>query len=227
MPYVVTEPESIRGVYDSWAACQAKVAGASGVRYQKVKNREEAEAMLAGTGVVLPPGLYAFTDGNNLGGVGVVIVRVAEGESAEADVVQEIATSVGQIFRGAAIPGLESEPAIADALARLANILAEMAGLYTALGELPEGVEVTIVHDYEGVGAFMQEGRWRAKDPIVRAVVSASRELAQRKKLRLRFVHQRGHMSTWAGRHDLARFNALADALATQGGKAPAPKDIS
>jgi ribonuclease HI len=227
MPYVVTEPESIRGVYDSWAECQAKVAGASGVRYQKVKNHEEAEAMLAGAGVVLPPGLYAFPDGNNLGGVGVVIVRVAEDESAETDVVQEIATSVGQIFGGAAFSGLESEPTIADALRRLTNILAEIAGLYAALGELPEGVEVTIVHDYEGVGAFMQEGRWRANDPILRAVVSASQELAERKKLRLRFLHQRGRMSTWAGRHDPARFNALADALAAQGGKASAPKDVS
>jgi hypothetical protein len=34
-------------------------------------------------------------------------------------------------------------------------------------------------------------------------------------------------MSTWAGRHDLARFNARADALAAQGGKASAPKDVS
>jgi len=227
MPYVVTEPGSIRGVYDSWAECQAKVAGVSGVRYQKVKNREEAEAILAGTGVVLPPGLYAFTDGNNLGGVGVVVVRVADNQSAEPDVVREIATSVDQIFSGAAIPGLDSDQAIGEALARLANILSEMAGLYAALAELPEGVEVTIIHDYEGVGAFMQEGRWRAKDPIVRAVVSASRELVERKKLRLQFVHQRGHMSTWAGRHDLARFNARADALAAQGGKASAPKDVS
>lgn len=199
----------------------------SGVRYQKIKNREEAEAILAGTGVVLPPGLYAFTDGNDLGGVGLVVVRVADNQRAELDVMQEIATSVDQIFNGAAIPGLDSDHAIGEALARLANILAEMAGLYAALGELPEGVEATIVHDYEGVGAFMQESRWRAKDPIVRAVVSASRELAESRKLRLQFLHQRGHMSTWAGRHDLARFNARADALATQGGRVSAPKDVS
>lgn len=226
MPYVVTEPESIRDVYDTWAECQAAVSGVSGVRYQKVKSRAEAETMLAGTGVVLTPGLYAFTDGNDLGGVGVVVVRGTDNENREPQVMQEIATSVGQVFRGAAIPGLESDQAIDEALGRLANILAEMAGLYAALSELPEGVEVTIVHDYAGVGAFMQD-QWRAKDPVVSAVVIASRALAEVKKLRLRFVHQRGHMSTWAGRHDLARFNARADVLAAQGGNASTPRDVS
>jgi ribonuclease HI len=224
MPYVVTEPEAIRDVYNSWAECQAAVSGVSGVRYQKVRNREEAEAILAGTGVVLAPGLYAFTDGNELGGVGVVIVRGADNESMEPQVMQEIATSVGQIFDGVAIPGLETGRAINEALGRLRNVLAELAGLYVALRDLTSGAEATIVHDYAGVGAWM-EGRWRVKDPIVSAVVSASQVLVKRNELRLRFVHQAGHMSTWAGRHDLARFNGLADALAAQGTKASAPKE--
>jgi hypothetical protein len=40
VPYVVTEPESISGIYDRWAECHAAVSGVSGVRYQKVGSRE-------------------------------------------------------------------------------------------------------------------------------------------------------------------------------------------
>jgi len=217
MPYVVTHPESIRDVYDSWAECQRAVSGVSGARYQKVRSAEEGWAMLAGTGVVLPPGLHAFTDGNREGGVGVVVVLETGNQSTEPHVVKEIATSVGHVFHGAAIAGLETNQAINEALARLANILSELAGLYAALGGLPEGAEASIVHDYAGVGAFM-ENQWQPKDPVVEAVVSASRAVAKRKGLRLRFVHQPGHMSTWAGRNDFARFNARADVLASQGG---------
>jgi len=68
----------------------------------------------------------------------VVLVRVAEDES-EPQVVREIATSVGQVFHGAALPWLESDKAIGEALDRLANILAEMAGLYAALQRAARG----------------------------------------------------------------------------------------
>ncbi len=34
-------------------------------------------------------------------------------------------------------------------------------GLYVALSEVPQGVEATVVHDDQGVGAFMEEGRWQ------------------------------------------------------------------
>jgi hypothetical protein len=163
VPYVVTQPDSVRGIYDTWADCQWAVSGMPGARYQKVKDREEAEAILSGAGVVLGPGLYAFTDGNGQGGVGVVLVRMAAEKGAHPQVVQEIATSVGEVFHGAAIPGLDSDQAVGAELGRLANILAELAGLYVALSELPEGAGVTIVHDYEGVGAWMEE-RWRLKD---------------------------------------------------------------
>lgn len=216
MPYVVTQPQGSRGIYDTWPECLAAVSGVPGARYQKVKSREEAQAILDGTGVVLPPGLYAFTDGNALGGVGVVIVRVGE-QSNEPQVIHEIATSAGQVFNAVGIPGLESDREVDDALGRLHNILAEMAALYAALREVSVRVEITIVHDYKGVSAFM-EGRWQAKDPIVESVVSACHDLAAEKELQLRFLHQHGHMSTWAGRHDLARFNGRADALARQGG---------
>ena len=214
--YVVTQPESIRGLFETWDACRAAVSGHPGARYQKVASREEAEAMLSGAGVVLPPGLYAFTDGNHLGGVGVVVVRIPSDAASDPDVQGELATSVADVFRGAAIRGLDSDRSVGEELSRLRNILAELAGLYAAIKLLPGESEATIVYDYKGVGAWM-EGRWKMKDPTVTAVISASRALASSKGLRLRFLHQRGHMSTWAGRHDLARFNGRADALATRG----------
>jgi viroplasmin and RNaseH domain-containing protein len=53
--YVVTAPESARGIYEIWAECRAKVNGVSGARFQSVDSREKAEALL-GDGIVLAPG---------------------------------------------------------------------------------------------------------------------------------------------------------------------------
>jgi hypothetical protein len=61
--YVVTEPPSIRGIYDTWTACHAAVAGVSGARYQSAPSRREAEAILRGESVALPVGVYAFIAG--------------------------------------------------------------------------------------------------------------------------------------------------------------------
>src|SRR5207247_2690334 len=72
--YVVTSPDSIRGIYPTWAECKAAVSGVPGARYQAVSSREAAEAMLRGEAIRLTPGSYAFVDGNHLGGIGVVLV---------------------------------------------------------------------------------------------------------------------------------------------------------
>lgn len=209
--YVVTAPERIRGVYETWPACEAAVKGVPGARYQAVASRAQAEAMLRGEGTALTPGLYAFVDGNHLGGVGVVLVD-ASGEAPE--VVEEIGMTVTQVFAGGGVPPLATPGAIATALARLRNVLAELAALYLALRLVPEGGAVTVVHDYEGVGAWMT-GRWKTKDPLVAEVVAACKAVASSRRLTLAFQHQRGHQSTWAGRDDLAHFNARADALAS------------
>lgn len=209
--YVVTAPERIRGVYETWPACEAAVKGVPGARYQAVASRAQAEAMLRGEGTALTPGLYAFVDGNHLGGVGVVLVD-ASGEAPE--VLEELGMTVTQVFEGGAVPPLATPGAIAAALARLRNVLAELAALYLSLRLVPEGGAVTVVHDYEGVGAWMT-GRWKTKDPLVAEVVAACKALASSRRLTLAFQHQRGHQSTWAGRDDLAHFNARADALAS------------
>jgi ribonuclease HI len=212
--YVVTAPERIRGVYESWSACEAAVKGVTGARYQAVATRAQAEAMLRGEGAALTPGLYAFVDGNHLGGVGVVVVDATGQEPA---VVEALGMTVREVFVGGAVASLTEPKAIAAALARLRNVLAELAGLYLALRLLPEGASLTVVHDYEGVGAWMT-GRWKTKDPLVAELVGACKTLAETRHLTLAFRHQRGHQSSWAGRDDFAQFNARADALAREAG---------
>lgn len=217
MPYyVVTQPESIRGVYDTWEKCKAAVDGVKGARYQKVHDLEQAEAMVGGEGVALAPGLHVFTDGNDRGGVGVVVVWASAERGDEPVVVAEMATSVSRIFHGGAIPGLTGEDEVSAALEKSRNILAELGGLYLALWQAPANAELTIVHDYKGVAAWM-EGRWKANEHVLKAIVDACKEVVTRKRLSLAFKWQKGHTSSWAARHDLARFNARADELATQG----------
>lgn len=213
--YVVTAPAGIRGIYRSWPECEAKVKGVPGARFQAVASDEQAEAMLRGEGTALTPGLWAFVDGNHLGGVGVVIVQKTADE--QETVVEQGGFTVVEVLAGAGIPELASKKAINDALGRLRNILAELAALYLALTLVPEGSSVTIVHDYEGVGAWM-EGRWKAKDPIVAALIAACRALITRRRLTVAYRHQRGHQASWAGRDDFAHYNARADALATEAG---------
>jgi ribonuclease H-related protein len=209
--YVVTAPERIRGVYDSWPACEAAVKGVRGARYQAVASRAQAEAMLRGEGAALAPGLYAFVDGNHLGGVGVVVVNAA-GE--EPSVVEALGMTVREVFTGGGVASLTRPEDIATGLLRLRNVLAELAALYLALRLVPEGASLTVVHDYEGVGAWMT-GRWKTKDALVAEIVAACTALAASRRLTLAFRHQRGHQSSWAGRDDFAHFNARADALAT------------
>ncbi len=211
--YVVTAPDDRRGVYESWEACRAAVHGVAGARYQAVASREEAEAILGGNGVMLSPGLFAFVDGNHAGGVGVVIVRkAADGSTA---ILSELAASVQEVFGGAGIATLESPDAVRVALARIRNVLAELGGLYAALALVPAGSEVTVVHDYEGVGAWLT-GRWRTKDPTVTQIVAACRSRIAERRLGIAFRRQRGHQSIYAGPNEFAQFNRRADALATQ-----------
>jgi len=210
--YVVTAPESIRGVYETWADCKAAVSGARGARYQAVSSRAQAEAMLSGAGIELPAGTYAFVDGNHLGGVGVVLVRRERGGDGS---LQELGMTVHEVFRAAGLPGLESPARITAALARLRNILAELGALYLALRRSAPGSTLTVVHDYEGVGAWM-EGRWKTKDSIVTEVVDACRTLVVTRGLTVAFRHQRGHESTFAARNDFAAYNTRADRLAAE-----------
>jgi hypothetical protein len=214
---VVTAPERIRGIYETWDECRAAVAGVTGARYQGT-SREVAEAMLHGEGLRLEPGRYAFVDGNAMGGIGVVLVDQPESGPAS---VSELATTVYAVFERAGLPSLDTRPKITAATDSLRNVLAELGALYAAVERVPPGSPLTVVHDYEGVGAWI-EGRWTAKNPIVAEIVAACRGLIEARELRVRFRHQRGHESSYAGRNDFALYNARADRLATEAALRPA-----
>lgn len=210
--YVVTQPESIRGIYDNWPACDAAVSGVSGARYQSVPSYSEAEAILRGELVTLPVGVYAFIDGNHLGGVGIVFVKQRHGSPAT----KEISTSVTKVFAGSRIPGLTSRAATIEALHRLRNVLAELAGLYYVVQNIAPDTSLTIVHDYEGIAAWM-EGRWQAKDSLVAGIIAACLRATSNRKLKVAFTHQKGHQSSFVSQNEFAAYNSRADALATQG----------
>jgi hypothetical protein len=209
--YVVTAPDPIRGVYEDWPSCQAAVHGVKGARFQAVSSREEAEALLSGAGVQLPPGDYAFIDGNAGGGIGVVLVT----QQGCAQATVEVSTTVMAIFRELAAPidGLDWYVDVDQALGELRNVFAELAAAFHAIQLAPAGRPVTIVHDYVGVGHWLR-GEWKAADPRLRAVIHRALRTANEKGLHLRFHHQPAHRSTWAGPHAYAAFNARADTLA-------------
>jgi hypothetical protein len=210
----------------------------------EVSSEEEGWAVLNG-GVHLSPGVYAFTDATAIGGVGVVLVRMPSAENAEPEILEPTSSSsVVQILEAKPIAGIDGAQVV-EALGRLRNILAEMVALYAALNQLVvredvvAGSEITIVHDYFGVSAWMQAGAppdgvlridpgyyeasfkkhaWApAKDPTISAVIAACWELAFRKQVLLVFRHQPGHRSEGAGEHHYVRFNRIADELADQG----------
>jgi ribonuclease HI len=211
--YVVTEPHSIRGIYNSWPECEAAVSGVRGAIYQSVSSHAEAQALLSGKGLVLPEGVYAFVDGNHLGGVGIVFVKQRR---IDAPVVKQLSTSVHKIFEEIRPHILDSRQAIDEALARLRNVLAELAGLYKALDHIAPKTELTIVYDYEGVGAWLSN-RWKPRDSLIGEIISACRDLIANKSLVVHYHHQPGHHSSHAGRNDFASYNAVADSLATKG----------
>lgn len=217
MPYwVVTEPESIRDIYESWDECRAAIDGVQGAKHQKVQDLNQAQAMVGGGGVVLSPGLHVFTDGNSHGGVGVVVAWMSDDPSNEPNVVAEISTSVGHVFNAGTVGGLDNAESVIAALEKSRNILAELGGLYLALWQAPEKAMLSIVHDYEGVAKWMKD-EWKIKDAVLEAVIAACKEIEKIKELHLEFIWQKGHTSSYAGRHDLASLNRRADELATAG----------
>jgi len=216
--YVVTAPESIRGIYEDWPSCQATVSGVRGARYQAVSSRQEAETLLTQGGVTLPPGRYVFIDGNAMGGVGIVFVH----ETASDRITQEIGTTVQEIFAQGPLPGLNTPEHVARALDDARNVLAEMAACYHALRLAPEDSAFTVIYDYRGIEAWLT-GTWAARHPHIQMLLHACRRLRNEKRLAVRFQHQAAHRSTYAGRNDFVTFNQQADRLATLAGGRPTP----
>jgi hypothetical protein len=54
----------------------------------------------------------------------------------------------------------------------------------------PANSAITIVHDYEGVGSWMK-GKWKANEPVVKAIVDVCKQLEADKRLDLSFQGRR------------------------------------
>lgn len=144
---------------------QAEPCGSQGARRGPVEVSSEQEGWdVLNGGIRLAPGLYAFTDANAVGGVGVVIVRMPGGETSEPVILEpKCSSSVVRILERTPIAGV-THVQVVDAVRRLRNILAEMVALFEALNQLTAhqdvapGSQITLVHDYFGVSAWMQAG---------------------------------------------------------------------
>ena len=205
--YVVTDPPAVAGIYRTWDEVPR---GVPGLRFHKVESEARARAVLRGERVLLAPGRYAFTDGEgDWGGIGVVFV---EQPPAGAPTVREISTHVFAVFPTAGIPSLASRPAIERALNEIRNVLSELGALYVALRESPEGAALIVVHDYEGIGAWMEQ-RWKIKNSIVRDVIAACRGVIERRRLTVTYRRQPGHAAADFDRY--AFYNRRADELAS------------
>jgi len=191
------------------------VSGVPKAQYQSVSSRREAEALLHGQDLKLTPGVYAFVDGNHLGGVGIVFVKQKKSGQ---PVIKKIFTTVDRVFAEAKLPTLHSPNAIDSELRRVRNVLAELAGLYKALDHISPNTQLTIVYDYEGVGAWLK-GKWKARDPLVSEIVRACEKLIADKSLKVKYRYQRAHQSQEANHNEFAFYNGLADSLATKGAR--------
>ena len=210
--YVVTAPDAVRGVYETWEECRAAISGVSGVK-QQAATREQADAILRGEGNVLPEGRYAFTDGSGAGGVGLVLIE--QGPDGPRSV-REIGRSAREVLGEARIRGLDSPDAIQAALRQHRQIIPEMTALYLALSMTEPESDLVVVHDYQGVAEFI-EGTWKSDKPLVSAIVEWCREMITAKGLRVRFRHQDSHVADVLGLDEFIKWNGRADELARSG----------
>ncbi|MFA5029049.1 MAG: ribonuclease H family protein [Candidatus Methylomirabilota bacterium] len=210
--YVILAPDTIKGICATWGECRAKVTGVSGAKFQKVSSRDAAQAMIEGTADRIPPGTFAFVDGNHRGGVGVVLVhRTATGDTTR----KEISTTLTEVFPAGFTLEDGRHLSADEALATIRNIACEIAATYVAVQRIQPNTRLTIVHDYEGIGAWLM-GRWRVKDPIVAAIITRVLDRIHAANLHVSFQHQRGHQADRLGLNEWIQENRRADALATQ-----------
>lgn len=215
MPYVIVLPESVAGVYATWDECLSLLDDLKGDRRcMEVTSWKEGEDILAGVGVRLELGLHAFTDGNALGGIGLVLAEMHKDDDLE--IIEQLSTNVYDVLGDLE---LDEGETIKAGLSRTKNILAEMTALYLAVTRIRGNSAVTIVHDYVGVSDSIEGRSKRARDLLLRSVIGRTKDLIAEGDLTLTFRHQKGHRSDWAGRHDYARLNRLADELATRGAR--------
>lgn len=188
------------GLYMSWDDCKAQVDGFAGAEYKSFRDPQDAMEYLGITGGSLSeskedkpaPGVRAYVDGsydNSTGrfSCGVVILETdEEGVSEQTE--------------------LKSAFDDADA-AQQRNVAGEIMGAKTAIDYCMANdiKEITIYHDYEGVGKWADD-LWKAKNPLTQAYKQFVANA--RKSMNIRFEKVTAHAGN--------KYNELADKLAKE-----------
>jgi ribonuclease HI len=154
----------------------------------------------------IPEGtVYVFVDGafvDGACGCGVVFVLRKNG----AVTTREFSLSPAE---ATAMVGLDGTLDVPTESARLRNVFAELLAFLAALSQARAGSSLVVVHDYEGIAAWFR-GEWRARDHLVRRLVSAAHRMVLEKAMAVEFRHRRSQ-----GDGESAAYIRTADRLAS------------
>ncbi|MBE6041824.1 MAG: ribonuclease HII, partial [Clostridiales bacterium] len=198
------------GIFTSWDDCKAQVDGFPGAEYKSFADPQDAMAYLgispgetaagaagaAGSGKDaepgFPPGVRAYVDGSydeaaGRFSCGAVMVRTAEDGT----------VTTRELSRAFDEPEL----------AKQRNVAGEIMGAKMAIDFcLERGIpEVSIYHDYEGVGKWA-DGKWKANNPLTqgyRDYVAKART-----RMKIEFCKVKAHAGN--------KYNEMADKLAKE-----------
>jgi ribonuclease HI len=154
----------------------------------------------------LPRGtVHAFVDGAFIDGTcgcGVVFVFRQNGTITTSELSLTAAEAAG-------MAGLDGALDVQAESVRLRNVLGELLAFLAALSHVRPGTSLVVVHDYEGIAAWFR-GEWRARDHLVRWLVSTAHRMVLEKALTLEFRHRRSQ-----GDGESAAYIRTADRLAS------------
>jgi hypothetical protein len=154
----------------------------------------------------LPKGtVYAFVDGAFIDGTcgcGVVFVLRQNGMVTTRELSLTAAEAAG-------MAGLDGTLDVQAESVRLRNVLGELLAFLAALSHVRPGTSLVVVHDYEGIAAWFR-GEWRARDHLVRRLVSAAHRMVLEKAMAVEFRHRRSQ-----GDGESAAYIRTADRLAS------------
>lgn len=159
----------------------------------------------------IPEGtVHAFVDGafvDGACGCGVVFV-LRKGKNG-AITTREFSLTPAE---ATAMVGLDGTLDVPAESARLRNVFGELLAFLAALSQARAGSSLVVVYDYEGIAAWFR-GEWRARDHLVRRLVSAAHRMVLEKALAVEFRHRRSHRSPERD-GEFAAYNRAADQLA-------------
>ena len=187
------------GLYMTWEDCKAQVDGFAGAEYKGFADPQDAMeylGLLEGPGGadengILPAGVIAYVDGSydNASGrfsCGVVVLQTDDAGVTEV-------TELKSVF--------DDEDA-----GQQRNVAGEVMGAKTAIDYcMANGIrEITIYHDYEGVGKWADD-LWKAKNPLTHAYKKFVAD-ARQSGMSIKFEKVKAHAGN--------RYNEQADRLA-------------